>query len=320
MEWGAPLLRSVIYKFHTPKEQYLWKNELMQSMERRYSFSNDQYAEMEGIAAMCDIPFHKIMDYNLTLTSQFGCTSGTVPLMEPARLLHFRVLDPGAALPQLLIHVHFVRRQELVASAITHVGHVAITTGVRKGLSISINTRADYVTSRGLDQWWKRFKWAMHDPWCISTRDLLLREQVPSLSTAKEELERGMPDAFFSVVSNGQDAASLDGPNPEEQEWREPQNGVLVQGNHYADTSDRFLLEAALPGTATLMERNTARVRRLENLIKQSIEENKGAGVKIPDLVKWVASPPVKQSATTLACIMDPTEGNILWAATYKGQ
>jgi hypothetical protein len=325
LEWGTPLLQSVVYKFNRPKDQSLWDNELMQGIERRYQFSNDQYAEMQGIANITGIPFDKIRDYNLVLTSQFGCTSGTVPLMEqPSRLLHFRVLDPAIALPQLLIQAHFVRRRALVASAIMHVGHVAITTGVRKGLSISINTKKDYVRSYGVRKWSRRYQWAMYDPWCIATRDLLLRESLPSLSTAKAELKRGMPDAYFSVVSDGRDAASLDGPNFEEQKWREPRNGVLVQGDHYPETDDKFILEGALPGSLALMEQNAARVRRLESIIKQSMEENSdkgaGAGVKIPDLLKWVTSPPVKQGITTLSCIMDPTEGNILWATTFKGR
>ena len=320
VDWGIQPLRGIISKLHSPNYDYFWDNELMRSVERRFSFSNEQYAEMQGISNHSGIPFHKILDYNLVLNSQFGCTSGTAPLIHSNKLMHFRVLDPTNAMPHLLIQAHFVRRDELVASAIMHLGHVAIITGVRQGLSLSINTKYDYSSYRGTEKFFQAVEWALYDPWCITIRDLLLREITPSLKAAKKELAHGEPKASFAVVSDGKDASAFDLRWKQGSAWRDAINGVLVQGNHYADRENRIMIDAMLPAQThgQLLEKSHARVTRLQDEINRSLQQNNGT--KLPALIDSITRQPVKHDATSLACIMDPTEGNIIWSAAYRGR
>jgi len=131
------------------------------------------------------------------------------------------------------------------------------------------------------------------------------------------DLGHGRPDAFFSVVSDGKEAASLDAPIMLDSVWRTDDSGVLVQGNHYPDSPYKFILDAGYPGAQGRMEKNSARVSRLQEQLKRSLLENKG-GVKISDLMAFITSSPVRNATTTLACVMDPLEGRILWSAAYK--
>ncbi|KIM26261.1 hypothetical protein M408DRAFT_330644 [Serendipita vermifera MAFF 305830] len=321
VNWGTKPLQDMVSKIQAPTGAYVWENEIMRHIERRYSFSNEQYEEMQGISAVSGIPFHMIMEYNLGLNSQFGCTSGTVPLIHSKKLLHFRALDPTYAMPHLLIQAHFVRRDELVASALMHLGHVAIVTGVRQGLSISLNTRDSYDRFEGVQKFVTRLSWALWDPWFITIRDLLLRERLPSLRTAKRELTSGHPEASFAVISDGTDAAALDVRWKDGSIWRDTQNGVLVQGNHYADgQKNEVFLSAMMPGYSQRTTRSQNRVYKLKGDIDRSMQRSDGAGAKLPDVISWISSQPVRHDVTTLACVMDPTEGDIIWSAAYRGR
>ncbi|OGM42615.1 hypothetical protein ABOM_009583 [Aspergillus bombycis] len=91
-----------------------------------------------------------------------GCTSGAAltKLDNPAgeqlqpRLLHFRTLDWGMdELRQLLVCFEYVRGPDydtVLATNITYIGFVGVLTGVRRGLSVSLNFRPNHDTSSWL--------------------------------------------------------------------------------------------------------------------------------------------------------------------------
>lgn len=87
-----------------------------------------------------------------------GCTSGAALTKQPhdtdAKMLHFRTLDWDMdELRWLIVKLEYVRGSEsntVIATSVTYVGFVGVLTGVRRGLSISLNFRPNHNPGRFL--------------------------------------------------------------------------------------------------------------------------------------------------------------------------
>ncbi|KAM0544211.1 hypothetical protein ACHAPJ_011900 [Fusarium lateritium] len=113
--------------------------------------SKEESRELKGISKAIKIPMHILVAFNVLLDLLLGCTSGGVRSLgsvtspkQDTRMLHFRTLDWGMdKLRQIVVELDFVRSSggPVVATTITYLGYVGVLTGVRKGLSISLNFR-----------------------------------------------------------------------------------------------------------------------------------------------------------------------------------
>lgn len=114
----------------------------------RQIHSNEQNAELQGFSTRLKLPVYILVAYNVLLDLLMGCTSGGVlikgvGLAEP-RMHHFRTLDWGMpSLRKAIVQYNYVEQPDgkVVASTISYVGFVGVLTGVKKGLSISLNFR-----------------------------------------------------------------------------------------------------------------------------------------------------------------------------------
>lgn len=89
--------------------------------------------------------------FNVILDLLMGCSSGGAAVQNEdpasttgAKMVHFRTLDWGMdSLRRVIVHLDFVLEPDgdVVASSITYAGFVGVLTGVRKGLSLSLNFR-----------------------------------------------------------------------------------------------------------------------------------------------------------------------------------
>ena len=133
-------------------------------------WSLEETAELRGIARVSGVSMYLLVSLNVILDLLMGCTSGAVRSKErnqpvvDAKMLHFRTLDWGMdPLRDVIVQLDFVRSRSanpeaVLASSITYVGFVGILTGVRPGLSMSLNFRAIH---NGQD-WPSQFKFYMH--------------------------------------------------------------------------------------------------------------------------------------------------------------
>lgn len=131
--------------------------------------SDEEDAELGGISRATGVPRALLVMFNVSVDMIMGCTSGgarvTMPEHEegdssrgcpegstPAgagewstsRMLHFRTLDwSGAKLRRIIIELDFVASEggPVVARTLTYFGCVGVLTGVRRGLSVSLNRR-----------------------------------------------------------------------------------------------------------------------------------------------------------------------------------
>lgn len=108
----------------------------------------EQTEELRGISKVTEIPMYLLVAYNVLLDLFMGCTSGGIRVRErgehTSTMMHFRALD--WAMPELrraVVQFEFVERPggEVIARTISYVGFVGVLTGVRRGLSVSLNFR-----------------------------------------------------------------------------------------------------------------------------------------------------------------------------------
>ncbi|OLN96233.1 Acid ceramidase 2 [Colletotrichum chlorophyti] len=126
----------------------------------RRVFDREQTKEIKSIARIARIRTHHAIALNVFLDLMLGCTSGAALVRSRStdqtgwaavaaedRLVHFRTLEWGMdILRDLLVVIEFVdtRRadpQKVVATSVTYAGFVGTLTGVRAGLSLSLNFR-----------------------------------------------------------------------------------------------------------------------------------------------------------------------------------
>lgn len=128
---------------------------LARLLMRRLS-SREETEQLRGINDITGVDMYLLIALNVLLDLLMGCTSGGVRVEAEDRwskMLHFRTLDWGMdALRQVIVHLDFVEttRGPIIASSITYAGYVGLLTGVRKGLSVSLNFRPNHDASSRL--------------------------------------------------------------------------------------------------------------------------------------------------------------------------
>ncbi|KAK3381056.1 hypothetical protein B0H63DRAFT_494970 [Podospora didyma] len=131
----------------------------------RRLYTDEETDELRGISAATGLPMFLLVAFNVLLDLLLGCTSGGVRYQESgtdkeSRMVHFRTLDWDMdPLRMLIVELDFIRAPggPVVATTIGYFGYVGVLTGVRQGLSMSLNFRPTHDRS----SWWKRaaFRW-----------------------------------------------------------------------------------------------------------------------------------------------------------------
>ena len=162
--------------------------------------SREETAELRGISRATGVAMHVLVAFNVLLDVLLGCTSGGVRVagengLADWRMVHFRALDWGMdRLREIVVELDFVRREggPVVASSLTYFGYIGVLTGVRKGLSMSLNFRPHHDRSTI----WKRLAFRWHQAMVV----LGFREPISSmlrrvlLSPGVGEASRGAKD------------------------------------------------------------------------------------------------------------------------------
>jgi hypothetical protein len=147
------LFDDLLSDFGIPKGYHTTINRIARVLLRKVH-SPLETAELRGISRTARIPMYLLVSLNLVLDLLMGCTSGTVKALEEgqdpvhARMLHFRTLDWAMdPLRSVVVQLDFIRSKgqngtQILGSSITYVGFVGVLTGVREGLSLSLNFRS----------------------------------------------------------------------------------------------------------------------------------------------------------------------------------
>ncbi|TPX23886.1 hypothetical protein DIZ76_013229 [Coccidioides immitis] len=144
------LFHELIASLH-PNISVVWVERAARLFLRRLC-THEETEEIRGISKATGIDMYLLVAFNVLLDLLMGCTSGAALTKEPrdeeAKMLHFRTLDWSMdGLRKLIVQLEFVRSPDVetvLATSVTYVGFVGVLTGVRKGLSLSLNFRPNH--------------------------------------------------------------------------------------------------------------------------------------------------------------------------------
>lgn len=186
-------------------------------------YKSDESAELAGISKATSIPMHILVAYNVVLDVLLGCTSGGARVVDPSvpmssRMLHFRTLDWGMdELRKIIVEIDYVRFPggPVVATTVGYLGYVGVLTGVRKGLSMSLNFRP-YHARNSLRQ---RLSFRWHQAMVILgwrqsissvLRDILLRETKTGKGGQEKETSTSTENGSPSENQNESEEETID--------------------------------------------------------------------------------------------------------------
>lgn len=287
--------------------------------------SNEENQEIIGISRKTGLPLHQVVAFNTFLDLLTGCTSGGVRLGTRSRgkILHFRNLDwEMDALRDLVIQVEYVRDNKVIASAITYAGYVGVLTGVRPGLSISLNYR-DRLNSNApvRAHRWHQLRMLLGFAPSISSvlRSVLLADQVPTLA----ELTERFATKDKAITSS-----------PCYLTFCSPSSILILEkdlNNSVIRTSDQFLVvtnhdeaeeksqdtsahHTIVKGMAKLEDTSIGRKYCVANAYSEC---SKGS-ITLDTIQEWISTQPVLNDFTHFSCIMDPSTGKIVSTVVYE--
>lgn len=317
-------------------------------------YNKEENEELKGIHEATGMDMYLLVAFNVLLDLFMGCTSGGVAVRDGEgfkNMLHFRTLDWGMpALRKVIVHLDYIMSpgEPVVASSITYAGYVGVLTGVRPGLSMSLNFRPTHDASTRLSNYRFYFNHLLvllgRRPSISSIlRQCLLpmNEKDLYFSQELESIERCIPSmkttAAYLIFSNGQRTITMekDYKTADVQSSKE----FIVTTNHDAveeaksepakqisDGNTSTQVQRAT-GMEVLVEESTDRKACMANFYEKAMtrlssrKRSKSSAYDTcvtPDqVIKWMNTYPITNEETHFATVMDPQKGEILWMKLY---
>lgn len=316
----------------------------------RRVYDKEQNEELRGIQEITGVEMYLLVAFNVLLDLFMGCTSGAVRVEDDdqnIKMLHFRTLDWGMdALRKVIVHLDFVKQPggDVVASSITYIGYVGVLTGVRKGLSMSLNFRPTHDDSGRFSS----FRFYSHHLFVLlgfqpSISSLLRSYLLPTLSSntsqthisALESIKRDLPSvkttAAYLIFSDGDNTLTIE--KDHHTALVRSACDFIVATNHDAaekntthslkashEDSFKSLLDGIVVGS---IDRKNAAVKlwgkSLERANRKSLKKGSTNEQDLTkdSIIQWMDTPPILNEETHFATIMDPKDGKVVWTKRY---
>ncbi|KAH7259444.1 beta subunit of N-acylethanolamine-hydrolyzing acid amidase-domain-containing protein [Fusarium redolens] len=329
--------------------------------------SQEEKAELTGISKAIDIPMHILVAFNVLLDLLLGCTSGGVRTLDPdsggkaTRMLHFRTLDWGMdQLRQIIVELDFVRTPggPVIATTVGYLGYVGVLTGVRQGLSLSLNFRPYHATETLRQRLSYRCNQAMvvlgyRKSISSSLRHILLDDSTIQERQSGEvnEMDNVSPDSQNQYVQKVLTELSTSNSTAAYLILCQPDRVFVIEKDHRSASireSDTFLTaynhdvkdednpahlqQAAAElaegddaiGMADLVAYSLERKHDLDDLWRKRVRackrryKQRNDVVTSSDVVKFLQNDMIVNEETHYAVIMDPKEGKVTWRRAYE--
>ena len=358
----VPLFNSLLTDLGVTDAFHLTINRLARVFLRGVK-SKVETAELQGIAETASVPMYLLVAFNVVLDLLMGCTSGAVRTTNRAgddqrsRLLHFRTLDWSMdPLRKIIVQLDFVRTKsaeptKIVASSITYAGFVGVLTGVRQGLSISLNFRPLHNAATKSDQ----LRFYLHHllvllgvrPSISSLLRAYFISEYPdnvlkSLDEIANEVTPRHTTAAYLTCCDGQRAISME---------KDYSTAVVRESTSFiAATNHDLDKNVTRPNAQTPAAKSApsrAPVAALQELLDESRDrlgcvekkwnnevrrvrkrstkrvrpqhamEDDSVSISEAEAVKWVSDWPTTNEMTHFAAVLDPEQGRVLWSHAY---
>lgn len=315
--------------------------------------NREETKELRGISQITGIDLYLLVAFNVLLDLFMGCTSGGVRTHDSAgqsRMLHFRTLDWGMdPLRGIVVQLDYVRRPNgpIIASSLTYAGYVGVLTGVREGLSISLNFRPCHDGSTRLANFRFYFNHVMILLGFRSSISSLLREYLlpsPSslhrlsrMSTLESILHRlpsTVTTAAYIILCDGDQTVILEKDHVTA-EILSSADFVVATNHDVSEEANKQSPSAPLnnqaaslhlTGMDVLVEESISRKDTICKLWADVDRSKRGRStrastrpknVQTRDVINWMKTYPIKNEETHFATIMDPHKGEFIWTQRY---
>ncbi|KAF5248167.1 hypothetical protein FANTH_6097 [Fusarium anthophilum] len=329
--------------------------------------SDEENAELVGISKAIGIPMHILVAFNVLLDLLLGCTSGGVRALDPGsggnatRMLHFRTLDWAMhQLRNIIVELDFVRTAggPVIATTVGYLGYIGVLTGVRKGMSLSLNFRPYHAKETLRQRLSYRYNQAMvvlgqRQSISSSLREIILGDStIPEKqSDETHETDEVSPDLQDEYVQQVLTKLSTCSSTAAYLILCQPDRVFIIEkDNHSASIreSDTFLTaynhdvkdednpahlqQAAAElaegedptGMADLVAYSLERKQDLDEQWRKCVRACRRRYklridvVTKEDVVKFLQNDMIRNGETHYAVIMDPKEGKVMWRRAYE--
>ncbi|MBE7181367.1 MAG: hypothetical protein INR71_09210 [Terriglobus roseus] len=306
--------------------------------------SDELTEELRGISRVTGVEMYLLVCFNSLLDILMGCSSGGVRAQctdGGVRMLHYRTLDWGMdALRKVVVHLEFVDkpRGRVLARSVTYVGFVGVLTGVREGLSLSLNFRPNHnnpksLVSQALFRGHQLLVLLGRRPSIASRlRDLVLPSPqdtgpLPDLSVITHDFPSVTTTAAYIIASDGETTTVFE----KDRATAEVSSATafIAATNHDAAidgdgdntaSESRAFREGYSP-IQQLLEESVDRKECMSRLwtrhekafVRRNPQSEDGVYAAEGDVVKWVQKWPITNEMTHYACVMDPALGAVVW-------
>ena len=315
----------------------------------RRVYYDEETEELRGISEAIGIELWLLVAFNVLLDLFMGYTSGAARVDDGQggkKMLHFRTLDWGMdPLRKVVVQLDFTQKPggKVVASSITYVGYVGVLTGVRKGLSMSLNFRPNHERSTRL----ANFRFYFHHLLVLlgfrpSISSLLRQQLLPSqksshCSTATKptlkSIERTLPSttttAAYLIFSDGDRTITME---------KDHRTAMVKSSSDFIVATNHDAAEEISPGSQSQPEpdsSNTLEATGMQGLVDDSVHRKdlakklwnkslKKTRRKISPqkltkdtVVGWIDTYPISNEETHYATILDPKVGKVAWVERY---
>ncbi|KAF6218973.1 hypothetical protein HO133_005517 [Letharia lupina] len=316
----------------------------------RRVYNKEENEELRGIQETTGVEMYLLVAFNVLLDLFMGCTSGAVRVKDDdknTKMLHFRTLDWGMdALRKVIVHLDFVEKPggEVIASSITYIGYVGVLTGVRKGLSVSLNFRPSHDCSGRFSN----FRFYSHHLLVLlgfqpSISSLLRGYLLPTLPSdtssidilALESIKRDLPSvpttAAYLIFSDGENTLTIE--KDHHTAVIRSATDFIVATNHDAaeENTNQSLKATHKDSFETLLDgivvesidRKKTAVNLWETALKRAKRNSSKKvstheqGVTKDSIIRWLSSSPILNEETHFATVMDPKDGKVVWTKRY---
>ncbi|KAL6722110.1 hypothetical protein ACLMJK_001216 [Lecanora helva] len=330
------------------------KVRLLSCFALRRVHGREENEELQGISEVIGIDMWLLVAFNVLLDLFMGCTSGGVKVEyndSDVRMLHFRTLDWGMdPLRKMTVHLDFVEKDggEVIASSLGYLGYVGILTGVRKGLSMSLNFRPNHNSNDRIGNLY----YYSHIVLVLlgvrpSISSMLRRYLLPSshspnipsfLNQDLDSIGQNLPcittTAAYLTFSDGDRTLVIEKDNSTA--LVRSADDFIVVTNH--DAAEEITNDSRLPaaqgsvalrkaGMEEIVEESMSRKDTIVQLWEKSQAERVSSSSKEPPkprkslkferVIKWIDKYPITNEETHFAAILDPKAGKVVWAQRY---
>lgn len=319
----------------------------------RHVHNPEETEELRGIQEETGIDMYLLVAFNVLLDLLMGCTSGGARVSDSAGLetmLHFRTLDWSMdPLRKVVVHLDFVEKPggTVLASTVTYVGFVGVLTGVRQGLSMSLNFRPNHNKATCFST----LQFYFHHLSVLlgfrpSISSLLRQMLLPSLysspvagpSATLDCIERNLPKtrstAAYLIFSDGNRTMTFE--KDHMTAVVKSSDRFIVVCNHdasfdhvsktIAETLDTRLSALKLTGREDLIEESVDRKKNVTNLWEHSSTRKKSKSkcpshsssfVHTKNVIDWMDTYPIRNESTHYGVVMDPKKGKVIWIKSF---